>query len=78
MNTWPGGKRHAMDQAAHERWNALHYPGTLQLCAVCDQPTGRCEEDSLTIEGVGNVCEEHWVEIWLNKNGGMRSEPLSR
>lgn len=46
-NTWPGGRRHAMHQSDHEAWNASHYPGTRQLCTVCDRPTGRCEEDSM-------------------------------
>lgn len=56
--TWPGGKRHAMDQTAHERWNAVHYPGTRQLCCSCDAPTGRCEEDSMFVEDAGPFCED--------------------
>ncbi len=56
---WPGGKRHAMDQGEHERWNASHYPGTRQMCICCEQPTGRCEEDTLANEqGIGPLCEE--------------------
>jgi len=47
MNTWPSGYRHAMSQKEHERWNSSHYPGTLQLCSLCDEPTGRCEEDGI-------------------------------
>ena len=61
MNTWPGGKRRAMDMAEHEKWNAQHYPGTRQLCAECDAPTGRCEEDSLYWGEDGErgpLCEE--------------------
>lgn len=46
MNTWPGGERHAMSQCAHEKWNASNYPGTLQLCTKCDEPTGNCEDDT--------------------------------
>jgi hypothetical protein len=58
-NTWPGGARHAMHQCDHESWNARHYPGTRQLCVKCDQPTGRCEEDSIHDEaGNGPFCEE--------------------
>ena len=57
INTWPGNKRHAMHQNAHKYWNASHYPGTRQLCMQCDEPTGRCEEDSLTIEESGPLCE---------------------
>ena len=56
MNTWPNGYRHALSQSEHERWNAAHYPGTRQLCCQCDQPTGRCEEDSLYLEDVGPLC----------------------
>lgn len=47
MNTWPDGKRHAMHQDQHEAWNAKHYPGTRQLCSLCNEPTGRCEEDTI-------------------------------
>lgn len=46
-NSWPGGHRHAMHQSEHEVWNANNYPGTLQLCCECDEPTGRCEEDGI-------------------------------
>jgi hypothetical protein len=60
MNSWPGGTRHAMEQDDHERWNAQHYPGTRQLCAICDSPTGRCEEDALFIDEIGHVCESCW------------------
>lgn len=56
MNTWPGGKRHAMSQAAHEAWNANHFPGTRQLCQVCEQPTERCEEDTITVLDSGPLC----------------------
>lgn len=57
-NEWPGGYRHAMHQSEHDQWNASQYPGTLQMCVLCDEPTGRCEEDELTIEGInGPLCE---------------------
>lgn len=57
MNTWPGGVRHAMLQSDHEKWNSSNYPGTLQLCVVCEEPTGSCEEDSrYTDAGVGPCC----------------------
>jgi len=63
MSTWPGGYRHAMSQDEHERWNAKHYPGTRQLCCECDQPTGRCEDDSIYTErGDGPLCPECWHE----------------
>lgn len=58
VNTWPGGKRHAMHQNDHEKWNASHYPGTLQLCSVCEEPTGRCEEDAIWPEDGGPLCED--------------------
>jgi hypothetical protein len=57
MHTWPGGHRHAMLQAEHKEWNRTHYPGTRQLCSICGQETGRCEEDSMyTDEGNGPLC----------------------
>jgi hypothetical protein len=63
MNTWPGGRRHAMTQAQHEDWNASHYPGTLQLCESCGEPTGRCEEDSIyTDAGDGPLCQSCYHE----------------
>ena len=49
-NTWPGGVRHAMAQSAHDEWNSHVYPGTLQLCSICDEPTGRCEDDTIWSE----------------------------
>jgi len=57
MNSWPGGYRHAMGQDEHERWNAQHYPGTRQLCSQCEEPTGRCEEDTLDVGNSGPLCE---------------------
>ena len=62
MNTWPTGRRHAMSQAEHEQWNAKNYPGTRQLCCDCDQPTGRCEDDTLNTDaGLGPLCESCWA-----------------
>lgn len=57
MNSWPGGRRHAMCQGAHEAWNARHYPGTRQLCSQCDAPTGRCEDDTFDVGDSGPLCE---------------------
>jgi formylmethanofuran dehydrogenase subunit E len=37
----------ALNQDQHEAINAREYPGTRQICALCGEPTGRCEEDSL-------------------------------
>ena len=57
-NSWPGGCQHAMHQPDHERWNASHYPGTRQLCSVCEEPTGRCEEDSMRSRDGEPLCEQ--------------------
>jgi len=71
MNTWPGGKRHAMDQSAHEQWNATYYPGTRQLCVKCDNPTGQCEEDSHYVGDVGPLCKECYLELdFVSKKEG--------
>ena len=56
-NTWPNGVRRALDQSEHERWNASNYPGTRQLCSECDEPTGRCEEDSMWSDDGEPLCE---------------------
>ena len=64
MNTWPNGFKHAMSQTEHEHWNATNYPGTRQLCSSCDEPTGRCEEDSIyTSDDEGPLCETCWHEM---------------
>ena len=60
-NTWPGGHRHAMYQSEHENWNACNYPGTRQLCSKCDEPTGRCEDDSLWSDDGESLCEECYI-----------------
>ena len=46
-----------MEQSEHEAFNAKNYPGTRQLCSECDNPTGRCEEDSMFIDDTGPLCE---------------------
>jgi hypothetical protein len=48
----------ALDQDTHRRINLSEYPGTRQLCFECEEPTGRCEEDTLKIDGYGPLCEE--------------------
>ena len=60
MGTWPGGKRHAMSQRDHEKWNAHNYPGTLQICCECDEPTTFCEEDGLFDDNGNPYCRECW------------------
>ncbi|MHC4188365.1 MAG: hypothetical protein ACYSUB_01595 [Planctomycetota bacterium] len=57
-NRWPGGKRHAMSPSEHAKWNAVNYPGTLQLCSVCNEPTDRCEEDAIWSEDGEPLCEK--------------------
>jgi hypothetical protein len=66
-NTWPGGRRHAMYQDEHVAWNLNNYPGTLQLCIVCEEPTGRCEDDELYIEDEGPLCEECYKKQCLEE-----------
>ncbi len=58
QNTWPGGVRKALSQTEHERWNRANYPGTRQLCFVCDEPTGQCEEDAWWDSDGNTVCRE--------------------
>ncbi|MFW6369094.1 MAG: hypothetical protein ACOC0J_00750 [Myxococcota bacterium] len=56
----------ALDQATHAQINAWAYPGTRELCSVCDEPTGRAGagEDSLyTEDGAGPFCESCWEEV---------------
>ena len=48
-----------MTQSEHAAWNSENYPGTLQLCGLCDRPTGRCEDDSLYLTDDGEpVCAQ--------------------
>ncbi len=58
MNTWPNGDRRAMTQSEHRDWNDHEYPGTRQLCSKCDEPTGRCEEDSIIDDDGEAYCED--------------------
>lgn len=61
-NSWPDGRRRAMSQSEHERWNASNYPGTRQLCTQCDEPTERCEEDSIYDGDLGPLCMDCYIE----------------
>jgi hypothetical protein len=61
-DTWPGGRRHAMSQSEHARWNSHNYPGTRQLCSVCGEPTERCEEDAIWSEDGEPLCESCYDE----------------
>ncbi len=52
-----------MHQNDHEAWNARNFPGTRQLCCKCEEPTGRCEDDSLFSDDDcqdGPLCEDCW------------------
>lgn len=63
MNTWPKGRRRALTQDEHVKWNASNYPGTKELCSECGEPTGNCEEDNLFVSDVGPLCQEHYDEL---------------
>jgi hypothetical protein len=61
----------ARHQHEHEAINAREYPGTRQLCATCDEPTERCEEDGIyTEDGEGPLCVECWHKTpeWIREN----------
>lgn len=64
-NTWPNGHRHAMSQSEHIAWNTRNYTGTRQMCVICDEPTERCEEDSIYYNDEGPLCTEcyHTLEV---------------
>lgn len=58
INTWPGGIRQSLSQDEHKRYNSTPYPGTRQLCSLCGEPTGRCEEDSMYLFNTEDpICE---------------------
>ena len=58
----------AISQDEHAIINAREYPGTRQLYSKCDQPTGRCEEDSILDEDGNVLCEDccPMEIIWTN------------
>lgn len=70
MNTWPGGYRHSMLQSEHAAWNAANYPGTLQMCVECDEPTGRCEDDELLNDDGEPLCPDCWTEQQNEEDAG--------
>ena len=74
-NTWPNGKRKALSQCEHSAWNANNYPGTLQLCCQCENPTGRCEEDQIYSDDgeIGPLCEN----CYHKSNDYLRSVPTA-
>ncbi len=54
-------------QNEHHLYNSTHYPGTRQLCVVCECETERCEEDDIYVEVgedyVGPLCIECYKEM---------------
>ena len=69
MSNWWDGR--ALSQSTHARINASNYPGTRQLCTLCECPTGRCKEDEMVIEDVGPVCED----CYANENPYLGIKP---
>lgn len=58
MNTWPNGECRAISQCEHEKWNLKNYPGTRQVCALCGEPTGNCEENAFYSKSGEILCEK--------------------
>lgn len=49
----------ARSQKEHRKINAREYPGTRQLCVICEESTERCEEDALYANnGEGPLCDK--------------------
>ena len=67
MNSWPNGHQHVMSQSGHKRWNSENYPGTRQMCSLCDLPTGRCEEDAIYGDDYEPVCENCFAQLEKEK-----------
>lgn len=60
-----------MYPSEHEAWNRTHYPGTRQLCDKCDQPTGRCEDDTIYTDDYEHLCEECYEEEMKGEGDGL-------
>jgi len=72
MNTWPKGIRKAINQSKHKVWNDNNYPGTRQFCSICNNPTERCEEDSIYLnEDSEPICENCFIKY---KNKSFKKE----
>ena len=52
----------------HDAYNACHYPGTRQLCCQCDQPTGKCEDDTISFGDESPLCEDCYKELNPEEN----------
>jgi hypothetical protein len=58
----------AITQTEHAVINAKEYPGTRQLCIICNQPTERCEEDALYDDNdEGPLCEQCYDNKFIKK-----------
>lgn len=68
MNTWPGGKRKALSQTEHAKWNANNYPGTRQICTNCGEPTELCEEDGFFNDKGEPFCDNICMQAFTEPN----------
>ena len=51
-------------QCQHEAINAREYPGTRQICIECDDSTGRCEDDTLSVgDHQSPLCEDCYSRL---------------
>ena len=39
----------------------------IQRCVECDQPTGRCEDDTITFDGDGPFCEDCYLALIIRQ-----------
>ncbi len=53
-------------QCQHEAYNRANYPGTRQLCIQCNEPTGKCEDDTISYGDISPLCEECY-DLEINK-----------
>jgi hypothetical protein len=58
IEDFDSGKRKAFYPSEHESINAVRYPGTRQICELCGDATGRCNEDAMHDKYGGVVCED--------------------
>ena len=64
------GSHRSLDQSQHGAINSRYYPGTRQLCVLCHEPTGRCEEDSMGGDD-GPLCESCYAATLIHSGGEM-------
>ena len=58
-------------QTEHARINAREYPGTRQMCCICDQPTERCEEDTISIIIDNDELSPLCIDCYHEKEGEL-------